>query len=417
MTKSDYGQPSRSVAWGFVVMLSVVRRSTAHASVLMCGFAVCTANHAFAVSLEEIAEVYDSQNESLDSLRVEYRHVSEPVADRELVRKFLNTLTLVDEVREIAFKGEKRYSRLERPNNGVVEDLLSTTADNSPLTHRINSDDEHAYDGQHLYTQSSGMRGTAMPMGVVALPNDKDTPTSRYFTMDYLDYAFRSLPEAFGVSGGNPVGMANVIRAGQCELLERTEEVSGTPCVGVKWRGPAADATLWCDPTKGYAVLENVTRLREPADWKLFRVVNEDLKEVVPGVWLPQRCVMERFAPPKPGASAVRDTPLLRYTISVTDMSVNDIDDDMFTLVFAPGVLVTDERSKRSDGKPITYTIPADRRDLDKAISTAIAGEPPNAVVILPGRSSFRQIALGFTILLTTILFIIAVRRRLMKAG
>jgi hypothetical protein len=122
-------------------------------------------------------------------------------------------------------------------------------------------------------------------------------------------------------------------------VLEKTEKVEGAECLVVEakgneigtWKarvkGEEVADKLWFDLEHGLAL-----RKREFSSAGVLteRKINGKLKEVTPGVWLPQESRWQRMAPP--WAKAYRDRPALEYVMTVRQFSVNDVKDSFFTV-------------------------------------------------------------------------------------
>ncbi|MHC4403462.1 MAG: hypothetical protein ACYTG0_27715 [Planctomycetota bacterium] len=88
-------------------------------------------------------------------------------------------------------------------------------------------------------------------------------------------------------------------------MSEKTEVVDGAPCVVLQgkmqcalpvdsgsWTRSVSDK-LWLDPEHGLAARKRETRI----DGQRIRVINSELVEILPAVWLPERSRTESFAP------------------------------------------------------------------------------------------------------------------------
>jgi hypothetical protein len=86
---------------------------------------------------------------------------------------------------------------------------------------------------------------------------------------------------------------------------------------------------VWLDREHGWAPRRRETRRKDGT--LVSRVTYSNLKEIVPGLWLPQDCRTEFGAPPSAPAEH-RGKPYFAYRIKVITWSVDKIDDELFEI-------------------------------------------------------------------------------------
>jgi hypothetical protein len=138
--------------------------------------------------------------------------------------------------------------------------------------------------------------------------------------------------------------------------------------------GLAKGVKVWLDPARNYAMRRHEVR---DVDSGLLaeRRVNASFLQPIKGVWLPDRCILDRYAshlaPP-----GIRGRPLVRHKLTVKTVRVNNVADSLFTLSARPGSLVSDATALEPDAdgtRTITYAMPAQASELDRVIADATA--------------------------------------------
>ena len=79
---------------------------------------------------------------------------------------------------------------------------------------------------------------------------------------------------------------------------------------------------IWLDPARGWALLRR--EVRRPDGSLMLRQTNRDLKEVVPGVWLPMTCT-EEAGTPADAPENLRDKVAFTRRFKVLEIRVNDL--------------------------------------------------------------------------------------------
>jgi hypothetical protein len=204
---------------------------------------------------------------------------------------------------------------------------------------------------------------------ILGSPNLKND--NNWIHQDYMRCAGQALSDPFNAGNHRKAERLPDALADGYQVQPVMELVDGAPCV------VAAHPTrgkVWLDPTLGYAL-----RLREVRDGASgvlsWRVHNSDFAEVLPGLWLPKVCRREVCGPPLASAPYA-GKPLLRYTYTVTRLTVNDVPDALFTLDIEPGLRVMDATvlpPQDGENQLVTYIMPADPSMIDQAIQDALA--------------------------------------------
>ncbi len=157
------------------------------------------------------------------------------------------------------------------------------------------------------------------------------------------------------------------------EIVAEAEELDGHVCVVVVQKKDGH--RYWLDPQLGYAVRKHIQYF--PASAVPHRIwVNDQFREVAPGLWLPQHAVYDRCGPP--GApTEYRGVGLHRHEYTIDKLTVNQQEDVLAAMRFQPGVMVYDDRYKMEveDGKTMTlgYIMPAEESQVGAAAQKMIA--------------------------------------------
>jgi hypothetical protein len=357
-------------------------------------------------TLDEIAKAMREASDKLQSLHVAYTAKAEGLDKPEVLKKILGVAYLIDEKKEFAFKGDKRYYSLAEPQavepiapgvetdytalakgderkKGIdeqrrrSEEILGKSAVARALdrpTIRRDSFTQVAFDGKIMTRKTPG-REFAERIDAAAARDDEG-----WFTQDYMNTIGRTLPDAVNrANDRKSLRLPDAFADGVAAVQAEREVVEGTPCVVVNWPGREK---FWLDPAHSYAVVRR--ELYDPGSGLLVtRRENSEFAEVRPGIRLPYAFRFEicaAAAAPEP----YRGKPMMRYNYRVTKLSVNDVPDSQFELPIEPGTTVVDVTHSSPKGtseaqRAISYVMPADKNQLDETLRRAIeARDEPN---------------------------------------
>jgi hypothetical protein len=351
-------------------------------------------------TLDEIAAAMKGQWDRVENLRVDYNEKTEGLVDFKFIKRYLGYNGTTDLDKSYAFKGPKRYYRLKNNRKLDIDLAYDTEFDQgviasgqeatnprpgepvkpSPPMPKLPremptiGESESAWDGtrflQKLPGGSGGMDDATatvkindpsnLPDDLIQMPQDylvglgRTLPDPLHPEHDRRD---RRLPDAFGLGG--------------FEVRSTFQEVDGSPCVVVTRPG---QETYWLDPKVNYGV-RKYERLTPRSDVVRERRQNRDFAEVAPGIWLPRVCTRDLCGPPLAPAP-FRGAPMLRFTYKLTGWKLNNLPDSLFELKIKPGVLVADATrlpSKGDENQYVTYRMPADASQLEKAVEQALS--------------------------------------------
>ena len=145
--------------------------------------------------------------------------------------------------------------------------------------------------------------------------------------------------------------------------LAGEESIDGIPCQIIK--RPGLD-TIWIAIKHGFTICRREYHyglgqpLRE-------RVRNLDLKEVVPGIWIPLRQIKESFDLANPGVLQVR------YVLKVTDVKVGNLSDADVRVVLSDKIARIEDDITGKIYEPMSDKT----KPLDESISRSIRDAPP----------------------------------------
>jgi len=347
-------------------------------------------------SKEDIGKAIKVALTSVESLDLEHTAATALLNKPEFAKRYLGTEVLMQSTVAFAYKGNKRYCRITRPpvvdrlvpevepdfsvipggaerlqalgeNNGAAS---ITSANRQPRAQLLPLF-EFAFDGQKITRNTNGS------IVSVHLGTEKAAGFAEACASQFLEYA--------GIELSNPFGMPKAatgalilesvptfIAREECQTERVLESFDGRPCVVLKKSG---EETLWLDPQMNYAVRKREV-LYVGSGLLRARLRNSDFVQISPGLWLPRNCDLDYCAPP--GApEGIKGIPLLRSSLRVRRLSVNDVPDSRFVIHVNPGTLVADSTVERlSHGKPVTtlvYSLPADQNELDRVIEENLA--------------------------------------------
>jgi hypothetical protein len=116
------------------------------------------------------------------------------------------------------------------------------------------------------------------------------------------------------------------------------EDVDGFPCWVVEY--PGMDK-FWIDTEHGYAVRKRVYHW-EPGKPKKFAIRNLDWKEVAPGLWLPHKQNVDKYASIVAEDSKIWDKVAARMNYEVNEILINTVPDELFEVSLPVGTRVID---------------------------------------------------------------------------
>ena len=161
-------------------------------------------------------------------------------------------------------------------------------------------------------------------------------------------------------------------------IAVRPDVLKAVPCTVAEVGYGGGRDTFYLDPSRGYALLRHEKRtvsgkLALSCDNSNFaKLHNID-------VWLPRRCEEEHYTWPTI-PDQICDEPLIGVTYVVSEVSGDHVSEDRFALRYVePGTVVSDGTLPGAESHPrgrITYTVPANPKDLDRVIEAAVAGKP-----------------------------------------
>jgi len=141
---------------------------------------------------------------------------------------------------------------------------------------------------------------------------------------DHLDHPF--LPEFLEKNKGKYV------------VHPTREDVDGFPCWVVEY--PEMDK-FWVDVEHGYAVRKRIYHW-DKGKPKKFAILNQDWREVEPGLWLPYKQVIDKYASIISENSNIWDQVTARMYYEVNEMRINNVPDEVFDITLLVGLQVID---------------------------------------------------------------------------
>jgi glutamine amidotransferase-like uncharacterized protein len=233
--------------------------------------------------------------------------------------------------------------------------------------------------------------------GVVGWP-----PEAILFEPSYFYEAGFALPSTAGVQGKGAKSVPlDLIEHGA--KVARFENVSldGRNCILLELEDEDLKKRFYLDPSQGYALRrrEEVTRSGQPVT---LAIMSDFVKLSDPDIWLPKHCrVVYHTWRTIPGV--ITEEPLATRTIIVHEIDKNRIPAGRFVLDYTmPYTAVLDstlpQAKQMPDGR-VRYQVPANLKDLDAAIQSAVEGKRfvPKAVqeanrALLERRESRRHV-------------------------
>jgi hypothetical protein len=338
--------------------------------------------------LASIVGSYRDQKAAITSLHVEYRSTASALGTPSEIVRGLH-MTYLPETRQVlVFKGDMRYSTLS--SKGVYNHLTERDARGKPAQIKIVPGGEWAYNGSATYVLD-GSPWRSQPAGLISLPSSMKGGDGGMFDQTYLKELLRALPD---ISKSDPDRyMFSLIELNDRSLLRlraTRAKVQDAECVGIEWPDERDDVdaggnklrlrhVAWCDPSLNYAVRRH-DMFCSDGRTLVRQVICDDFRQIIPGVWYPQRIVADECPYPSGRPKDLLGKPLIRYTLVVENIHANDVPDAIFTPKIPPGTLISDGRFLKNT-QPIVYKQPADETDLDRIISGLVSdagGVPPS---------------------------------------
>ncbi|GHT18187.1 hypothetical protein FACS1894189_5700 [Planctomycetales bacterium] len=156
---------------------------------------------------------------------------------------------------------------------------------------------------------------------------------------DYLDHPF--LPDFLEKNRSN------------YKISPQQEDVDGFPCWVVEY--PGMDK-FWIDTEHGYVVRKRVYHW-EPGKPKKFAIHNSDFREVKPGIWLPYKQIVDKYASIKSEEPKIWDKIASRLYYQLEEVLINDVSDGIFDIKPPAGTRIVDNI------RGIIYTIHDETKD------------------------------------------------------
>jgi hypothetical protein len=270
-------------------------------------------------------------------------------------------------------------------NAGSYPHLVNVDANGNPEIINVSPGGEWTFNGEAAYVHDGNEPWRDHPVALIDAPDQLTSGDAGYFNQELLRMNFRTLPDAFGIEGNRcDYSLRCLAESGKCRMLPETARVADAECVVLEWersvswtlldhsvRNERMLSRLYCDPNRNFAMLrhERFNLLDEPVLRE--RTTSSNFAEVTSGVWLPQKIVWERCAPPQDTPRSLWGVVLSQFQYNVVEMHANDVPDDLFTPTISPGTMVRDSRYLKA-GEPISYTMPADASQLETVIQTAL---------------------------------------------
>jgi hypothetical protein len=349
----------------------------------------------------EIKSRYAGNVQRIRSLDVSYQlETRSNLSPEKLLAlpEYMNQMFLPKDEWRVAFKGRKRYTRqlqperrelLRRPDENGLIVPAQPAADAPPLIRENQKKLRESYDRAVANMKANRARGFAFAVGdpSVVSAGERDqvrafngkaiwhrrldryevwpgTSRPNWFQMsEYLASVGLHVPDPRGedeiVKSQSIFQLASRIKDASYELEPAAEVVDGSTCVVLKGSlggtAPAVFITspptdrLWLDRDHGLLL-----RKREIAvDGKVsHRWVNTELKEVEPGLWLPQRTRHEQF--PHKLVEELGGKPVMTVETRVQKLEVNRVSDGLFDMAPRKGDVIEDMRGGLSGVGPAT---------------------------------------------------------------
>ena len=294
------------------------------------------------LSIEEVGTSLRQQRRKIESLHVRIRRLTRLFVDPKILATWPSQPALpkyqgTDEVL-IAFKGDKRYSRLLELDYKPRSPAGSSAEPESGTRRYL--DEAKAWAGKVLLERNRNLQSGKFEYRSTTGHQARDC----FQPSPYLMNVGLAVPDPTGKDQARATFrqihlLEELLRRWPYEVLEKAEEADGARCVvlegRVECRLPPGnesetkrfDDRLWLDLEHGLALRKRETLL----DGRLRRLVNSDFAEVLPGYWLPKLSRTKYFGPSK--APEDRDDgPVLVRRMRLLMWVVNQVPDDLFDI-------------------------------------------------------------------------------------
>ncbi len=358
----------------------------------------------------EVRAAIEAQRARTPALWVTYATKQTALADPATLQKYLNKIYLRNDRSEDAFKGPKRFHKVNQPEevDSIAPPAPPVVDPDAPPATRENQErlrkqyEENAARASKSTRSARSERLGFQPQEAWAYNgNGLDLKRLVPGLAEIYDYRRNGSMMAFQSSYFFNVGWEPPDPTMRPEVKENRAAMSlpgifdrfrhearpapemlkdGSACVVLSGRGSMAGVetidTLWFDLDHGLMLRRHEMAL--PGDAMVRTLfVAEDPQEVpgATGIFLPRRCRFFECAPVHAPGS-LRSKPLAQTEMTVLECKANDlVPDSLFELPAPPGTLVEDYR-KGADlglkpGYPLEFTAPADAAELDRAIDHA----------------------------------------------
>ncbi len=319
--------------------------------------------------LNHIADVYEAQAILIESFYVKFSTESIHHLPPKEVAKYTGwSIKQGREVLEFAYKGKKRYASTRLTNNdndaSTVLQKLDGSGTISTPANRI-----FAYDGRRYLTKHGG--GENASVGIPPVSDDSGLYSDRY-----LGKVLKSPPD---IINGRKRSLDSFIRSGAATLRPDMESIDGHPCDVIDYVNRAQPkefgeikVACWCDPDLGYAPRQLVVYFPDTTI-PMWRTLNSDFVELADKTWFPKKSAADRFAELSAGLPEDQQAqPVGTWIYEVSEISVNNVPDELFTLEFRPGTIVSNFEAP--EGAQHTFYMPGGGKTLDEAIRDVQSG-------------------------------------------
>lgn len=184
---------------------------------------------------------------------------------------------------------------------------------------------------------------------------------------------WRRRGDKYGRDPKHPFSILAALESEPYRVRGKKEVVEGVGCWVLEV--PGRDR-IWLDPGHGFAVVKREW-LWDDGKTPMFRWLNSDFKEVVPGLWWPMRArrdVVTHVDRNTSGGGQVTVT----NNVRVLTVLVNNVPDTVFSLTFPLGTRVLDDtRARGKDGQRLI-------------VSYAVGGTPETTEIALRSATASR---------------------------
>jgi RNA polymerase sigma factor (sigma-70 family) len=278
------------------------------------------------ISLEQLKKKLKEQRDKIKSLRLVYNFESEAPVGWDLVKEWKVPWGPEKAREEIAVKGNKRYHRGGAQGEEADHDI-------------------RAFDGEKPWMLQKGICFIYKPQSKMRVfrshyllqvglmyPDPTGDEEHQTFLRAYM------LPEIFETPGYQLKGMDKV--AGALCLIIEGKMPKPPWFTDKKEEETATDDRLWLDTEHGMVLRKRELSVKGRL---VTRFQNSDLKEILPGYWLPLEC-QEELLSPENAPKEYHGKPAVVIRCKVRKWNVNDVKEDFFAV--PDGVQVMDLRNE-----------------------------------------------------------------------